>query len=111
MAAGSGKDVVLSARAVPVFAAAEEFAAAGVVPGGTLNNLEHVKRHVTFDAAVKRTKQILLADAQTSGGLLISLPDEECASLLDALSAAGIPEAARIGRVARAGKGSITVEE
>ena len=111
MAAGSGVDVVLTAGAVPVLAAAEEFAAAGVVPGGTLNNLDHVQPHVAFGAAVTRTKQILLADAQTSGGLLISLPESECDSLLDALRKAGIGEAARIGRAAGPGKGRITVEE
>ncbi len=111
MAAGSQVDITLSAGTVPVLDAAKEFAAAGVVPGGTLNNLEYVTPHVTFSAAVKRTMQILLADAQTSGGLLISLPEAECDELLAELGKAGISEAARIGRVTGPGKGRITVEE
>ncbi|MBN1504343.1 MAG: selenide, water dikinase SelD [Candidatus Eisenbacteria bacterium] len=110
MTAGSGVDAVLSAAAVPVLPAAWDLAAAGAVPGGTLSNLAHAADHVTFAAGVTRVAQLILADAQTSGGLLISLPEGRAAALLAALKNRGVNAAARIGRMAAPGSGHITVE-
>jgi selenium donor protein len=59
---------------VPVIREAIDLIAAGVVPGGTQNNLSFVKERVWFDPALGTTSQLLLADAQTSGGLLFSVP-------------------------------------
>ncbi len=110
MTAGSGVDVTLSAGAVPTLPAAWTFAGAGVVPGGTLNNLAHVEPHVTFAPGVSRVAQLILADAQTSGGLLISLPADRAEALLEALHAREVKDAAQIGRVTGEGEGHITVE-
>jgi cysteine desulfurase len=110
MSAGSGVDVTLHASAVPSLPAAWTFAGADVIPGGTLNNLSHVAPHVTFAPGVSRVAQLILADAQTSGGLLISLPAERAAALLQALAARGVTGAAQIGAVSGTGKGHITVE-
>jgi len=110
MSAGSGMDVTISAGAIPMLPAAQEFAAADVVPGGTLNNLAHVEPHVTFAPGVSRVVQLILADAQTSGGLLISLPAGRVDALLAALHARGVGDAASIGRVTAPGPGHITVE-
>jgi len=109
MSAGSSVDVEVSAGAVPVLPAAARFAGAGIVPGGTLNNLEHVKQHVHFADEIPRVTQILLADAQTSGGLLASLPEDGVESLLRALQERGIDGAAKIGRVLGKGTGTIHV--
>jgi cysteine desulfurase NifS/selenium donor protein len=110
MAAGSGVDVTISAGHVPTLPAARAFAAADIVPGGTLNNLAFVEPHVTFAPDVSRVTQLVLADAQTSGGLLISLPADRTAALLEALRARGVDGAAQIGRVTGPGQGHITVE-
>jgi cysteine desulfurase len=110
MASGSGVDVTLSASAVPTLPAARTFAGADVVPGGTLNNLAYVQPHVTFAPEISRVVQLLLADAQTSGGLLISLPGERADALLAALYERGVTDAARIGEVTGSGTGHITVE-
>jgi selenium donor protein len=110
MSAGSGMDVTISAGAIPMLPAAQEFAAADVVPGGTLNNLAHVEPHVTFAPGVSRVVQLILADAQTSGGLLISLPADRVDALLAALRARGVSDAAHIGRVTEPGTGHITVK-
>jgi selenium donor protein len=110
MAAGSAVDVTLHAGAVPLLPAARTFAAADVVPGGTLNNLAFVEQHVDFAPEVSRVQQLLLADAQTSGGLLISLPAANADALLPALRAAGVADAAIIGRVTGRGAGQIRVE-
>jgi len=110
MAVGSGVDVTLTASLVPVLPAAETFAGGDVVPGGTLNNLAYVEPHVTFAPGVSRVRQLILADAQTSGGLLISLPADRADELLTALRARGVRDAACIGQVTGPGTGHITVE-
>jgi selenium donor protein len=110
MAAGSEVDVMVSVADVPTLQGAWDLAAAGAVPGGTLNNLEHVGPHVTFGRGVSDVAKLLLADAQTSGGLLISLPDDRASALLDRLAAGGVANAARIGRVLARGTGRIMVE-
>ena len=109
MAAGSGVDVTLHAAAVPTLDAAWPFAGADVVPGGTLDNLAYVEKQVTFAPGVSRVAQLILADAQTSGGLLISLPAERAGTLLAALQERGVASAAIIGEVTAPGAGHITI--
>ena len=53
-----------------------ELAEAGVVPGGTKRNLDFVKDAVIFDNKLSEVEQLLTADAQTSGGLLIAMPEK-----------------------------------
>jgi cysteine desulfurase NifS/selenium donor protein len=109
LAVGSGVDVEISARSVPILSAAPKLAGAGIVPGGTLNNLEHARKHVHFSDDLSRTMQWVLADAQTSGGLLVSLPEEKAAALLTKLHQQGVESAALIGKVTGAGEGKIHV--
>jgi selenide,water dikinase len=109
MAAGSKVDITLRAGAVPTLDAAWPFAGADVVPGGTLNNLAYVEEQVTFDPGVSRVAQLILADAQTSGGLLISLAAERAEALVAALHDRGVATAALIGEVTGMGTGHITV--
>jgi selenide,water dikinase len=66
----SGVDAEIDASAVPYLDGARVSAAAGFVPGGSRRNLEWVRPHL--DAAVPEDELLLLADAQTSGGLLVA---------------------------------------
>ncbi len=109
MAKGSAVDVTLTASDVPTLPAAWHLVAAGSVPGGTLNNLALVEAHVNFAEEVSREAKLILADAQTSGGLLISLPEARAGLLLAALQARGVTDAACIGHVTNAGVGVINV--
>jgi cysteine desulfurase len=109
MAAGSGLDVELAAGTVPVLDPARELAAADVVPGGTLDNLEHVSPFVDWSPGQSRVDRLLLADAQTSGGLLIAIPAERTGTLLAALRARGVAEGRRIGWFTGAGTGRIRI--
>ncbi len=79
------------------------------MPGGTLNNLAYVEEQVTFAPEVSRVAQLILGDAQTSGGLLISLAAERAGALLATLEDRGVASAAVIGEVTAAGTGRITV--
>jgi selenide,water dikinase len=109
MATASGLDAEIEAALVPILEPARELAAADVVPGGTLENLAHVSPHVDFAPALSRVDQLLLADAQTSGGLLVSVPAGRCDALLAALRERGVAGARRIGRFTGAGPGRIRV--
>ena len=66
----SGVDAEIDAAAVPYVDGARASFAAGFVPGGSRRNLEWVRPHVV--AAVDADELVLLADAQTSGGLLVA---------------------------------------
>ena len=109
MATGSGVDIELSASSVPVLKEAEQFASSNVIPGGTLNNLAFVEPHVDFAASIPRVTRILLADAQTSGGLLMSVPPDRVQGLLERLQKRGVIHADKIGTVKGAGSGRISV--
>jgi selenide,water dikinase len=69
MARASGVSAVVDAGAVPYLDAARESARAGFVSGGTRRNLDWVRPHLS--SAVDEDELLLLADAQTSGGLLV----------------------------------------
>lgn len=109
MAAASGLDAQVDAASVPLIEGTRELAAADAVPGGTLENLAHVAAHVDFAPGLSRVDRVLLADAQTSGGLLISVPSERCDALLSALRAKDVAGARRIGRFTGKGRGRIRV--
>jgi selenide,water dikinase len=70
MARASGVTAVVDAAAVPYLAGAREALAAGYVSGGTRRNLDWVRPHTDL-SAVSADEALLLADAQTSGGLLL----------------------------------------
>ena len=70
MARASGVTAVVDAAAVPYLADARESLAQGFVPGGSRRNLDWVRPHL--DAGVDDDELLLLADAQTSGGLLVA---------------------------------------
>jgi len=93
----SGVGAHLHLARVPVLAGAWELARAGIFPGGTRRNLAHVQPHVHWDG-LDEVEQLVLADAQTSGGLLIAVAPERAAALAEALTARGVL-AAEIGEV------------
>jgi len=109
MTSASKVNAQLYMARVPVLPEARELAEMDIIPGGTLNNLDYVKPFVSFIAGITHIDQILLADAQTSGGLLISLPENWVDVLLEKLKAEGV-WAAKIGVIISSGNGTISVE-
>jgi len=69
MMRASGTTAVVDAAAVPYVGGARTSLADGFVPGGSRRNLDWVRPHL--DASVDEDELVLLADAQTSGGLLV----------------------------------------
>ncbi|USQ81795.1 selenide, water dikinase SelD [Ornithinimicrobium faecis] len=71
MCRASGVAARVDAAAVPYVAGARQALAAGHVPGGSRRNLDWVRPHLAVGAGIDEDELILLADAQTSGGLLV----------------------------------------
>jgi selenide,water dikinase len=97
MAEGSGVALRIRSQAVPVLDGVVDLAAADVVPGGSRANLAWVQPHLRADPDAA-LPLIVLADAQTNGGLLAAVAPERSAGLLAALVAAGV-RAADVGEV------------
>lgn len=96
MARESGVSVEIAVADVPVLDGVAELAAAGYVPGGSARNLRWVADWLDQGGVADATVQ-LLADAQTSGGLVFGVAEDEVAAVLAELAATG-HTAAAIGR-------------
>lgn len=94
----SGVGARLRFSDIPLLPEALSLAKQDVVPGGTEKNLAHVKSRVDFVPGLNLPEQLVLADAQTSGGLLIAVAPGSCAALLEQLEADGV-QAAEIGEL------------
>ena len=103
----SGVAAEIVAENVPVLPEVSELIIAGHIPGGTRRNLEDLEHRVEFGDQ-DETIRLILADAQTSGGLLISVPEERLEELMELLEATG-PVTAMIGRVTEGAPGTIKV--
>jgi cysteine desulfurase NifS/selenium donor protein len=99
MVYSAGVQAILTTEMIPVLDAAWEYAAAGAIPGGTKNNLDYVKEVVQWKETTPELMKFILADAQTSGGLLISMPEGQANEFIANLHAAGNMDAAIIGKV------------
>jgi selenide, water dikinase len=109
MAAASGVSARVHAGAVPVIDGARALVAAGAIAGGTARNLEWITDKVRWAPGVDEATRVVLADAQTSGGLLIAVPASRTGALEAALHRRGVERAARIGEIT-AGPPAIRVD-
>jgi len=109
MARASGVSATVQAAAVPVLPGAEALADAGEVPGGTRSNERSLRPSVQWSDAVLPPRRILLCDAQTSGGLLIAVPQSAQPRLEAELAARGVA-AYRIGGLNEGPAGTIVVQ-
>jgi len=98
MAEGSGVALRLRFQSIPVLAGVHALAARDVAPGGSKANLAWVGPHVRFDDAIDAPARLVLADAQTNGGLLAAISPDLFGAVQDALERAGV-QAATIGEV------------
>jgi selenide, water dikinase len=94
---------------VPVLAAAKEYVQAGIAPGGTHANWRFLGDWVIFGSSLSKEEQLLLCDAQTSGGLLATVPGDAAEKILNALHGAGVPAASIIGEILEGSGGMIHV--
>ncbi len=95
-------------REVPILEEAWGLARAGVIPAGTHRNRAALEGVVAWEG-VDEDGQILLCDAQTSGGLLMAVPEARLDRLVRALRDNGVSVAALVGEITEPGGGEITV--
>jgi selenium donor protein len=100
--------VELAMKNIPVIEAAWRYAAAGAVSGSAKNNLVFAGSLVEWGGNITELAQLILADPQTSGGLLISLPEKDGNQYLDAILAKELKDARLIGKIVH-GKRKIRV--
>lgn len=109
MIEGTDTGVVIYRDRVPFFPEARELAEMGLVPGGTYRNREFRSDMVDIGRDVPDWLVDILFDPQTSGGLLISVPESQAESLLNTMHAEGLEEAAIVGEVVASPAGRVVV--
>jgi selenide,water dikinase len=109
MCVASGTSAVVDASTVPVIPGVRDLLGRGMVAGGTQRNHAFVAPDVDFGGHAE-PDQLLLADAQTSGGLLLAVAPSKTAALVEALERRGTLAAAAIGHVGARGDRLITVD-
>ncbi|CAM3788155.1 selenide, water dikinase SelD [Mesobacillus thioparans] len=98
IARGSNVSFEIDLSSVPVLEGTYELAAKGVVPGGSKSNHKWLENDVEYQD-ISPDEQLVLCDAITSGGLLVSLPENEAHQYVKALKDKGLNHAAIIGKV------------
>ncbi len=109
MVRASKTSAELLADKVPLINGVREYYQAGTVPGGTLQNLAYAEPYLQWKDGTTESTKAILADAQTSGGLLISTPQDTADKLLEEIRKGGATEATIIGHVIPASDFSIII--
>ncbi len=100
MVLGSKVSAEIELNRVPVLPGAWELLDEGVAPGGTHRNLQSVARTARWRQELTEREQLMLCDAQTSGGLLMSVERSKADTLLAELQASGVVGAVVVGAIA-----------
>ena len=101
----------LSWSKIPVLPDVVELAVAGNISGGTTRNMEALKEIVQLEDGISNIDFTILADAQTSGGLLISVPEERSTVLIKSLVANQSLYSSVVGKVIEGDPGAIIVQK
>ena len=108
MLRASGVSATIGSQTIPFLPGALELAETERFPGGTLRNLADIEENVSFADDIPEGTRHLLADAQTSGGLLMAVPPDLLPQLIARLQGAA-PVAAMIGKTEEGPPGQIQV--
>jgi selenide,water dikinase len=92
-----------------VLDAAWRYVRAGCAPGGSHANRRFLAEWVEWEPELGEAEQLVLCDAQTSGGMLIAVAPDRAPALRDALAARGAPVAAVVGELRAGTSGRIHV--
>lgn len=107
---GAQTSAQIDFHAIPFLPGVLESAIAGAIPGGTRDNFEFTKPSCHYAGEITPLQQLLLNDAQTSGGLLIAVAEEKAEELKAELRLRQVPTIAVIGRVLERGKFPIIIK-
>jgi len=112
MMKASGTTATVRWSDIPILPGALELARAGSVSGGTARNMESLEGKVVLGEGVSEFEFMVLADAQTSGGMLISVPEERSDALVKSLVANQTLYSELVGKVSGSSStpGIVTIE-
>jgi selenide,water dikinase len=110
MGCQSGVTIEVYADRVPVFEGALDYIRQGMISGATERNKEYASRQVSVAEDVSEELEYVLYDPQTSGGLLVSMPEERAGAFVALLRERGVRDAAIIGKVISNSEGRIMVK-
>ena len=96
-------------RDVPLLPAARRFASRGIAPDGSRVNVRNLAPRTWRGPGVSDEDVLLLCDAQTSGGLLVALPEAQASSYAAACRDRGASASAVVGRVLERGESPLRV--
>ncbi len=99
MLKGARASAAITFDFVPFLPEVHALITGNVVPGGTSDNFSFTEKSVKYPSDFSRSKKLMLNDAQTSGGLLIAIPNKTAPDLLDRLLSMNVPDAQIIGEV------------
>lgn len=99
MAMASNIGIKIDTKKVPIIPEAKTFASIGFVPGGSYTNQKYCRKQLEIGPSVDPILLDIMSDPQTSGGLLISVPEDKAPGLLQKLKAKNVPVANIIGSV------------
>ena len=109
MCKGSNVSVTLEFNEIPLIQGVYELAQKGFIPGGTKRNLDYVSSQVNFSKNISQEQQYILADAQTSGGLLISVAKGKAEDLQKTLTENNTLSSTVVGHVYNPAESTIYV--
>jgi selenide,water dikinase len=95
---------------VPIIEPAHQLVREKIIPGGTLSNLKFITEKTDWSKGITDEEKLILSDAQTSGGLLISLPKDKEARLMQILTTKGV-SCAIVGEIIEDKRCRIQVEK
>jgi len=99
VARGSSTRIILKYAELPLYPGAIDMYRKGETTGSNQENRRMTQKNMEIQVALSSIEEEVLYDPQTSGGLLLSVPDAQAEELLKALHAAGLPSAVRVGEV------------
>ena len=94
---------------IKFFSGVNELANQDIVPGGSKRNLSYAQQYTNFSDSISQIERLMVADAQTSGGLLISLPKDNVKNFLEYYNSKSTIPAFQIGSVNARKKSLITI--
>jgi len=95
---------------VPVFEGVLDLVKQEMISGAIERNKEYASQYVTVESGVSSSREAVLYDAQTSGGLLIAVKEEKSKELVSLLKKRGVTSAAVVGKITGRSDGKIILK-
>ena len=99
MADGSGVSITIESSNIPILPSVIELIEMGCIPGAAFRNQEFTESSCLFEPSVDYNHKMLVLDAQTSGGLLMTVKSEDVDEIVKELKNSGYPSTCAVGEV------------